>query len=236
MYHSDSQSSIIKFKYGPKLHKWRLRHHSDMTLNMMKAKVQYFFRIRSLKSISLRYMDSDGDWINLTDDDDLSLAVHTEPSLFVEVIVDMDCESQPRSPTIPYTQRSLEKLSLSSSPSFVQSQQFRYGTSGLHQQNDGFPPIPHSYDQPQSFLPSLNQSVASLRPSLIQYHQADFVPSFAINNKCQPDQLGMQSRPQQYFVPPPSYTSSVAGYGTDGNQFARYANPIYAQPRNRFYY
>ncbi|KAI1730724.1 PB1 domain-containing protein [Ditylenchus destructor] len=236
MHRSDAQSSIVKCRYGTTFRKWKLRHDSDMTLHGLKTKVQYLFNIQYLGAITLRYRDSDGDWINLTDDDDLFVAVSTESSLLVEVTVDEDYASQPRSPVAPRLQRSLEKLSTSS----PQHPQLGYGASDLQQQNHGL--APSSQNQQQQFalqLPPPQNQLIPPPPSVAQHNQSGVVPPPPVYHQQQydnPSGFGqIQSRAQNQLPLNPSANSSVAGNASRANPFQRNENQAFLRQHNQYY-
>uniref|UniRef100_A0A914C9J1 PB1 domain-containing protein n=1 Tax=Acrobeloides nanus TaxID=290746 RepID=A0A914C9J1_9BILA len=84
------ESTVLKAKYGSDIRKSQLHHSNDLTFNDLLLMMQRIFKIKSSTSVILKYHDAAGDLITLTDDNDLLLAIRTEPSLFIEVFTDAD--------------------------------------------------------------------------------------------------------------------------------------------------
>jgi hypothetical protein len=90
----DVQTIIVKAKYGADIRKTQLLHNKDLSYNDLLLMTQRLFDIQPSTSILLKYRDSDGDFITLTGDNDLLLALGSE-QLYVEVFTDgEDIQSQ----------------------------------------------------------------------------------------------------------------------------------------------
>lgn len=92
------ESTVLKAKYGTDIRKSQLHHTQDLNFNDLVLMMQRVFQIKSSTSVSLKYRDSEGDWITLANDDDVVFALQHEPSLYVEVFTDGDRVSRQLSP------------------------------------------------------------------------------------------------------------------------------------------
>ncbi|KAI1711066.1 PB1 domain-containing protein [Ditylenchus destructor] len=92
------ESTVLKSKYGADIRKSQLHHTQDLNFNDLVLMMQRVFQIKASASISLKYRDSEGDWITLANDDDVVFALQHEPSLYVEVFTDGDRVSRQLSP------------------------------------------------------------------------------------------------------------------------------------------
>ncbi|CAI4222425.1 unnamed protein product [Auanema sp. JU1783] len=74
--------TVLKVKFGNDIRKTSV--HGELTFNDLVLMILRIFNIKNESELSLKYKDSEGDLITLTDDSDLILALN-EPSLTVEV-------------------------------------------------------------------------------------------------------------------------------------------------------
>ena len=100
-----TEATIIKAKFLGDIRKTSIRHNHDVTFNDLVLMLQRIFTIKPSLPVVLKYRDSgifsavyfciiyvywfvaDGDFISLNDDNDVTLALQTETSLFLEVSV-----------------------------------------------------------------------------------------------------------------------------------------------------
>ncbi|CAD5209491.1 unnamed protein product [Bursaphelenchus xylophilus] len=82
------ESTVLKTKYGTDFRKRLIHHQNDVSFNDLVFKIQNLYNLDSNSNIQLKYKDEDGDFITLIDDDDVSIAIHDQKVLYIEVTVD----------------------------------------------------------------------------------------------------------------------------------------------------
>uniref|UniRef100_A0A915DMP0 PB1 domain-containing protein n=1 Tax=Ditylenchus dipsaci TaxID=166011 RepID=A0A915DMP0_9BILA len=229
---------VLKAKCGSEIKKLQLYQGQNWDFDELAKKLQRVFQISSHQLVALKYRDTDGDWVTVADDEDLGIAMRNEPSLFIDVLIDVDAE--PLSPVVSNTKISSkdaekqEPLPSSVSSTFEpkqvpqEPQQLHYnGASSIQQQYA--PPLvsypaqqlQQSYQPPQA-PPSTPSGYQQQPPP---QNQQSYAP---VQNAYQQQPFGMQ--PLQQELPP-----SVTGNAPGGNPFSRGQAVGFARPNNMRY-
>ncbi|CAD6184345.1 unnamed protein product [Caenorhabditis auriculariae] len=74
-------STILKARFGSEIRKLPLHHGNDLAMADLVIKLQRIFKISPEKNVVIKYKDSDGDLITITDDSDLLLALSADSSV-----------------------------------------------------------------------------------------------------------------------------------------------------------
>uniref|UniRef100_A0A915E081 PB1 domain-containing protein n=1 Tax=Ditylenchus dipsaci TaxID=166011 RepID=A0A915E081_9BILA len=245
---------VLKAKCGSEIKKLQLYQGQNWDFDELAKKLQRVFQISSHQLVALKYRDTDGDWVTVADDEDLGIAMRNEPSLFIDVLIDVDAE--PLSPVVsntkisskdaekqePVTSAEQHPQSFSPLASYRQSvsstfepkqvpqepQQLHYNGASSIQQQYAPPLVSYPAQQlQQSYQPpqAPPSTPSGYQQPPPQQNQQSYAP---VQNAYQQQPFGMQ--PLQQELPP-----SVTGNAPGGNPFSRGQPMGFARPNNPRY-
>ncbi|KAK5980913.1 PB1 domain-containing protein [Trichostrongylus colubriformis] len=217
--------TILKARFGSDVRKTPLHHGNDLTLNDLTLMLQRIFKIGSAEAIVLKYKDGDGDLITLADDSDLLLALQSEQTLSIEVLIDNKAIAQLAEVQQQISQiqadvqrlsKTLSSLNISSTRGASQS----IATSQPVEANEGVPPLSGFGDQvpplpvngyngtplsPTSPVPSEKPELpATIQPSLQEQVLPDGHSRQEVSAPCV-EEIPLEAGAPSAFAPPSDF-------------------------------
>ncbi|MFH4981288.1 hypothetical protein AB6A40_007997 [Gnathostoma spinigerum] len=210
------EATTLKARFGADVRRTMLHHNQDLSYNDLVLMMQRIFKIKSSTNIILKYRDEDGDLVTLADDNDVLLALRTQPALYINVFSengDISSQIQRLEAELEAVRdlemkliRSLKALNTSTEPSV-------FGVGGSNRPDT---PNMHS-DSVATIQPSLHEEVNNGRSSVphppAPVHDeitklCDGQRSSEMINKVDSLVDSVQSTPKSFSLPPVPNTST----------------------------